>query len=145
MGQTSGWFYSPECSISPFTCCHLNHCRKSAACTEYMKEVISGAVQQCKIWNTPLNNEEKKLWLSLFGWGQERTGEKKWVLRLLELKELSMEGIAWISNIQGASLVVGLKCPGIRWLSYCVITSRLKIVGYAALTQKTDDFSDIHL
>lgn len=56
-----------------------------------------------------------------------------------------MEGIAWISNIQSALLVVGLKCPGIRWLSDCVIASRLKIVGYAALTQKTDDSSDIHL
>lgn len=56
-----------------------------------------------------------------------------------------MEGIAWISNIQSALLVVGLKCPGIRWLSDCVIADRLKIVGYAALTQETDDSSDIHL
>lgn len=56
-----------------------------------------------------------------------------------------MEGIAWISNMQSALLVVGLKCPGIRWLSNSVITSRLKIVGYAAPTQKTDEFSDIHL
>lgn len=56
-----------------------------------------------------------------------------------------MEGIAWISNMQSALLVAGLRCPGIRWLSDCGITSRLKIVAYAALTQKTDDFSDIHL
>lgn len=56
-----------------------------------------------------------------------------------------MEGIAWISNMQSALLVVGLKCPGIVWLSDCVITSRLKTVGYAAQIQKTDDFSDMHL
>lgn len=56
-----------------------------------------------------------------------------------------MEGIAWISSVQSALLVVGLQCPGVRWLSDCVITSRLKIVGYTAQTQKTDDFSDIHL
>lgn len=53
-----------------------------------------------------------------------------------------MEGITWISNKQSTLLVVGLKRPGIRWFSDCVITSRLKTV---ALTQKTDDFSDIHL
>lgn len=46
--------------------------------------------------------------------------------------------------MQSALLVVGLKCPGVRWLSDCVITSRLEIVGYAALTQKTDDSSDIY-
>lgn len=40
MGQTSGWFYSPECSISPFTRCHLNRCRETAACMEYVKEVV---------------------------------------------------------------------------------------------------------
>lgn len=77
-------------------------------------------------------------------WG--RTGGNRGKkLVLLEVKELRLEGIAWISNMQSALLVVGLKCPGIRWLSNSVITSRLKIVGYAAPTQKTDEFSDIHL
>jgi len=42
-------------------------------------------------------------------------------------------------------LIIGLNCAGTRWLSDHVITNRLKIVGYAALTQKTDDFSDRHL
>lgn len=61
------------------------------------------------------------------------------------IEELRMEGIAWISSTQSASLVVGLKCPGVRWFSDSVITSRLKTVGCASLAQETDDFSDIHL
>lgn len=61
------------------------------------------------------------------------------------IEELRMEGMAWISSTQNASLVFGLKCPGIRWLSDSVITSRPKTVGCAALAQETDDFSDVHL
>lgn len=47
--------------------------------------------------------------------------------------------------MQRAILFIGLNCPDIRWICDCVITNRLKIVGYATVTQKADDFSDRHL
>lgn len=50
MGQTSGCFYSPKCSIFFFTCCHLNCYGESTVCMGDMKKVvISEAMQQFKI------------------------------------------------------------------------------------------------
>lgn len=58
MGQTSGWFYSPECGISPFTRCHQNPCTEPAACMEFMKKiVIREAVQQPEIHHLTMSEE----------------------------------------------------------------------------------------
>lgn len=60
MGQISSCLYSPKCSISSFTRCHLNCWGELIVCTGDRKEVvISEAVWQCKNQNTPFNNERR--------------------------------------------------------------------------------------